>query len=189
MDYQEIMSKFPIGTTVCVTSENSDYGGLYGTVEAAYYDHSPKIVCSFFPPSYDSERASYETEAAKFEYGSFTSIPVMFQMLRKASRCRIYQINTQDSEFAFLPYDSLKRRGYAAPPAEEYGVAFDGQLKTDDPWDIFKLFSENPPEGCEALTTSDIVEIYDDEGSRFYYHDLGDFVEISFGAAADCCAA
>lgn len=101
---------------------------------------------------------------------------------RRISRVCIYQIDPLDSEYAFRDYANVKAKGRSAPPPELYKVAFDGQLDTDNLEEIFRIFNINHPQDYRnrSLSMSDIVELYDAGGSRFFYCDTVGFRKIRF---------
>ena len=103
-------------------------------------------------------------------------------MIRDVNNCRIYQIDPLDEDFVFRGIDAVHEKGLQAPPASLYKVVFDGQLGTDDPEDIFRIFNLDHPAGYSgrSLSMSDIVETYGEEGSRFFYCDTTGFEEIPF---------
>jgi len=101
--------------------------------------------------------------------------------INAATKVRIYQIKFE-SKFLFKEYAFIKRERCTAPFGELYRVVFDGQLETDNLDDIFHIFNlKRPPiyKG-RSLSVSDIVELYDDKGSIFFYCDLVGFEQIKF---------
>jgi hypothetical protein len=98
-----------------------------------------------------------------------------------AKKVRIYQIKFE-SKFLFKEYAFIKRERCTAPFGELYRVVFDGQLETDNLDDIFHIFNLKHPLRYKgrSLSVSDIVELYDDKGSIFFYCDLIGFEQIKF---------
>jgi len=101
---------------------------------------------------------------------------------RAAKRCRIYQIDRVDSEFAFREYGYVLSKGISAPPSDVYKVVFDGQLKTEELEKIFEIFNIAHPKefSGHSLSVSDIIELYENDNRSFYYCDIFGFKEISF---------
>ncbi len=112
----------------------------------------------------------------------FSSRAVVKVERRNIRRVRIYQIDPLDSKYAFRDYANVRAQGRAAPPAELYKVVFDGQLETDALRDIWRIFNTSHPQGYlgRSLSVSDIVELYDSTGSRFFYCDSFCFKKIRF---------
>lgn len=100
----------------------------------------------------------------------------------RVSRVRIHQIDPLDSEYAFRDYKNVRAHGRAAPPPELYTIVFDGQLDTDNLNEITRIFNVAHPHEYRGrfLTTSDIVELYDAGGSRFFYCDTFGYKKIRF---------
>jgi hypothetical protein len=102
---------------------------------------------------------------------------------RQKKRIRIHQIMPDiESEYIFKNYDWLLAKGLSAPPAELYEVVYDGQLETDLLEEIFRIFNMNHPQGYtgRSLSVSDIVELYGDNGSSYYFCDSFGYKEIPF---------
>ena len=60
-------------------------------------------------------------------------------------------------------------------------MVFDGQLDTDDLNRLYELFNALVlPQGCTGhrLSVSDVVELYDDTGSKCWYLDEEGFVPV-----------
>ena len=83
-------------------------------------------------------------------------------------------------EKKFIPYALLCQRFGGISP-EDYQVVFDGQLDTDDLNQLYELFNASVlPKGCTGhrLSVSDVVELYDDTGSKCWYLDEEGFVPV-----------
>lgn len=68
------------------------------------------------------------------------------------------------------------------PDIGDYNVVYDGQLESNDLEDIYDKFTERKPPGFTGhpLSASDIVELYDRNGSAFYFLDRTCFRQVSF---------
>lgn len=66
------------------------------------------------------------------------------------------------------------------PKMEDYAVAYDGQVDTNDLEGIYDKFTERKPPGFSGrpLSVSDLVELYDSGGSAFYYLDRTCFRQV-----------
>ena len=82
----------------------------------------------------------------------------------------------------FISYAETVRQ-FGEPSPEHYRVAYDGQLDTNDLEAIYTRCNVNHPPGYDghSLSMSDVVELYDAEGSEFHYCDRFGFQKISFG--------
>ena len=104
--------------------------------------------------------------------------------MRKTKKIRIYQVDLERDEhhIAFMQYDFIQKKGFAEPPASIYNMVFDGGIGTDNLEKIFSIFNVNHPTGYQgrSLSMSDVVELYDDESSEFYYCDSFGYEPVSF---------
>lgn len=95
---------------------------------------------------------------------------------------RIWQLHSKvDVHMKFICYEDMLRH-FGAPHPEDYRVAYDGQLDTNDLVRIDKRFSARQPPGFSGhpLSMSDVIELYDAGGSTFYYVDRSVFHQIGF---------
>jgi hypothetical protein len=96
---------------------------------------------------------------------------------------RIWQLKPDtDVYMKFISYEETVRQ-FGEPSPEHYRVAYDGQLDTNDLEAIYTRCNVNHPPGYDghSLSMSDVVELYDAEGSEFHYCDRFGFQKISFG--------
>jgi len=99
--------------------------------------------------------------------------------------CRIYQLKPEaDIRMKFIGYDELIKHGLGKPDPANYKVVFDGELDTNGLDEIFEKFNVDIPEYYEghSLSMSDIIELYDGDGSEFHYVDTFGFKKIEFEA-------
>jgi hypothetical protein len=84
-----------------------------------------------------------------------------------------------------MDYAFIKSKGIVPHPPELYKLVYDGQPGTEELEDIFRIFNLEHPEGYtgRSLSVSDIVELYDDTGSSFFFCDTLGFLEIQFTPA------
>ncbi|MDD3778455.1 MAG: YodL domain-containing protein [Synergistaceae bacterium] len=95
--------------------------------------------------------------------------------------CRIWQLRPDTPmEMRFIGLDRMERE-YEGPRPRDYGLVYDGQVESNALEDIWNKFSrKNFESGGHPLAISDVVELYDDAGSEFYYCDRYDFEKINF---------
>ena len=95
---------------------------------------------------------------------------------------RIWQLKSDsDLELRFRNYDEvLKVSG--EPSKNNYDVVFDGELETNDLESIYTKFNMDHPTDFKghSLSISDVVELYDENSSEFYYVDQFGFKAIEF---------
>lgn len=98
---------------------------------------------------------------------------------------RIWQLKP-DSDFAlrFRAYDEILEV-CGAPSLENYAAVYEGALGTNDLEAIYTQFNLNHPPGFKghSLSISDVVELYDEESSDYYYVDRMGFKKIELDDA------
>ena len=95
---------------------------------------------------------------------------------------RIWQLKPDtDVHLKFIGLDELKAQ-FGLPSPDNYRVAYDGQLGTNDLESIYERCNINHPPGYSghSLSMSDVVELYDATGSEFHYCDHFGFAQIKF---------
>ncbi len=103
-----------------------------------------------------------------------TQIPV--------KNCRIWQLRADiNPECKFIGYEELKEN-FGDPDKNNYELVYEGEIETNDLESIYTKFNLNHPHGFtgHSLSMSDVVELYNDNGSEFYYVDRFGFKEIDF---------
>jgi len=98
-------------------------------------------------------------------------------------RCRIYQLKPEvDPMIKFIGYDELTKGDFRKPDLGNYRVVYDGEIETNDLDAIFEKFNlHHPPDFLGySLSISDVIELYDKDGSEFHYIDHFGFKQIDF---------
>lgn len=96
--------------------------------------------------------------------------------------CRIWQLCPDvDVRMKFISYGEMVRE-FGEPELSQYRTVYDGQLETDRLSAIYEKFNTTRPPGYtgHSLSMSDIIELYDEAESRFFYVDRLGFQEVSF---------
>lgn len=96
--------------------------------------------------------------------------------------CRIWQLRGDTPiEMRFVGLDRMEQL-YGGPHPDCYHAVFDGQVESVNLEDIWNKFCRGRLEGADhPLAISDVVELYDGDGSEFYYVDRTQIVPIAFG--------
>lgn len=96
--------------------------------------------------------------------------------------CRIHQLKPGiDMRMKYISYEDLINKGYGEPDIANYRMVYDGDVGTNNLEEIYDLFNrDNLPSEYTgyALSMSDIIELYDDSGSNFYYVDSRGFIKL-----------
>ena len=103
------------------------------------------------------------------------------QALKKV---RVWQLKPDvDVQMKFVPYDTLMRK-FGPPDIENYEKVFDGAVNTNDLEELFEKFNMDWPSGYtgHSLSISDILELYDEQGSEFYFVDVVGFRQVEFAS-------
>ena len=106
---------------------------------------------------------------------------------RALKKVRVWQLRSDvDVRMRFVPYDTLLRN-FGSPKIENYNRVFDGTVETNDLEGLFEKFNTDFPPGYTgyALSMSDVLELYDEQGSEFYYVDSIGFCQIGFDSGTE----
>ena len=130
------------------------------------------------------------------EYSLFVKNSTEFEQRllsqRHEQRFRIYQLEVSLHRvipFAFAGIEELHKAGHEYPPAAEYRLIHEGMLHFDGNEDdhqrlarIAKLFGDTLPKEYRgrSVAPSDVLELYDDTGRRYFYRDVGKFCPVKF---------
>lgn len=100
--------------------------------------------------------------------------------------CRVWQLKPNvDIYMKFIGYDQLLQR-FGAPDPGNYQMVFDGEVKTNDLEELYAKFNLAKPPGYQghSLSISDVLELYDENGSTFHYVDRVGFQQVDFAPSA-----
>lgn len=95
---------------------------------------------------------------------------------------RIWQLKPDsDIRMKFIGLEEMEKQ-FGQPNPAHYNMVYDGQLGTNDLEAIYERCNINHPPGYSgySLSMSDVVELYNSEGSEFYYCDRFEFRQIDF---------
>jgi hypothetical protein len=88
-----------------------------------------------------------------------------------------------------LGIDALHKAGYEQPPGAEYRFIYEGTLFCDahqDEWNalehIYIRFNDEVPGDYHgrSVSPSDVIELYDEQGRRYFYCNSNGFTEVKF---------
>lgn len=112
---------------------------------------------------------------------------------RRCWNFRIYQLEFSAEQktipFAFKGIQALFKAGYEQPPAAAYRLVWDGRIfcpadQTEPAVmeQINNQFNDNLPNeySGRSLSSSDILELYDENSRRYYYVDCSQYVQVCF---------
>mgnify|MGYP002510570060 CR=1 FL=1 len=112
---------------------------------------------------------------------------------KRDCRFRIYQLSFDADRktipFAFKGIQDLHRAGYEQPPASDYRLVCDSELACPEQWkdteileQISAHYKKQVPEGYKGrpLASSDVVELDDGTGRRYFYIDGSTFEPVRF---------
>ena len=108
-------------------------------------------------------------------------------------RFRIYQLLFDEGRetipFAFKGIQGLHKAGYDQPPASDYRLVCDSELACPEEWKDMEIleqisahYGNHVPEGYKGrpLASSDVVELDDETGRRYFYIDGRTFEPVRF---------
>ena len=95
---------------------------------------------------------------------------------------RIWQLRGDvDVHMKFLALSQMEQQ-YGSPKPDSYIKVYEGASDTNDLEELYDKFRYHPPSGYtgHGLSISDVLELYDETGSSFFYVNRYDFQEIEF---------
>lgn len=131
-------------------------------------------------------------EYSAFLQGDMDAFEQYLHSLQRKQDFRIYQLDFSDGKtkkFAFEGLKGLRKAGYEQPPASEYCLVFEGVMPCgiDDSDEvclklIFDQYNDKLPENYSgrSLAPSDVVELHDEGGRRYFYRDKDAFCPVKF---------
>lgn len=171
-----------------ITIDNHDRICFYGN-PAGYLQENKAVVDPMFQnPELESWLTIKNHFEVEWQSGVFDKLSAGWNFADSAEQLknvRIWQLHPEtDIRMKFIGYDELTTR-FGEPNPDHYQAVFDGAVGTNDLDAIFDKFNiDHPPDfKGHSLSMSDVVELYDREGSEFHYVDHFGFQRIDFGEA------
>ena len=124
------------------------------------------------------DRILYYSNPAGYIAGKEAVVDTMFQTqeLERFLQKQSLTIHWEDGV-----YDRALLERFGQPDRKHYETVYDGLVGTNDPEEIYTLFRDPVP-GYDGrpIGISDVLELYDADGSEFYYCDRVGFRQIEF---------
>ena len=97
--------------------------------------------------------------------------------------CRVWQLGPlAPIAMRFIGLDRMQAE-YSGPDLARYQVVYDGTVSTNSLDGIWEAFCRKPlGSDGQPLAISDLIELYDDSGSEFYYVDRTSIVPVQLEA-------
>lgn len=95
---------------------------------------------------------------------------------------RVWQLKPDvDIRMKFIGYEEVCKQ-FDEPNQENYRLVYDGAVETNDLEALYAKFNLAIPNEYygHSLSISDVLELYDEQGSAFYYVDKVGFQQIAF---------
>lgn len=167
-------------------TQKSGYIFYYGNM-AGYLDRQTAVVDPMFQSAemsawIDRQNLTPKWVSGVYERMAAGEVQGEEQTLAPLKNVRIWQMKAGvDWEKKFLGYNELVKMA-AEPRQRDYTAVYDGQLGTNDLeeiWNRFR-FGEISEVAEHPLSISDVVELYDESGSVYFYIDRTNFRPIEF---------
>ena len=152
-----------------------------GGIPIGYFEGDTAVMDSDFWAGETAHGFAYRGDKMRFEPGRAQKLKTEEEKKPRPRKVRVHQLKPQAApEKTFICCALLYQR-FGGIRKEDYQVIFDGQPDTDDLNRLYELFNEPQlPKGYTGhrLSVSDVVELYDRNGSEYWYLDEEGFVPV-----------
>ena len=152
-----------------------------GGLPIGYFDGDTAVMDGDFWAGEVSRSLTRRGTKMHFEPGLARKLQTEEEKKSLPQKVKIHQLKPQAApEKKFICYALLCQQFGGVCP-EDYRVVFDGQLDTDDLNRLYEIFNEPQlPKGYTGyrLSVSDVVELYNQSSSEFWYLDEEGFVPV-----------
>ncbi len=154
--------------------------------EIAVWHESTECECELH------EYLGFSTDEYELFVRDSTAFEERLLSQRQEQGFRIYQLDTNLSRiisFAFGGMKDLQKAGHEYPPAAEYRLVHESKLLCDENEDdmhrlsrIVAMFGDILPQeySGRSVSPSDVIELYDESGRRYFYRDTDAFCPVKF---------
>lgn len=158
------------------------YGNRAGCVTEGCATVDPMFQNAELEKFLQKQKSIHEVKWMDGIFDRLMSSPVGMAKARVLKDVRVWQLKADvDVQMKFIDFSQLESQ-YGLPQAENYTKVYDGAADTNDLEELYDKFRYHPPSGYtgHGLSISDVLELYDEAGSAFFYVDRYDFKEIDF---------
>ena len=152
-----------------------------GGILIGYFEGGTAVMDADFWAGETARSLARRGDKMRFEPGVAKKLKTEEEKKPLPRKVRVHQVKPQAvPEKKFISYALLYQRFGGISP-EDYQVVFDDQLDTDDLNRLYEVFNAPVlPQGYTGhrLSVSDVVELYDDSGSEFWFLDEEGFVPV-----------
>lgn len=152
-----------------------------GDISIGYFEGGTAVMDADFWAGETARGLARRGDKMRFEPGVAKKLKTEEEKKPLPRKVRVHQVKSQAvPEKKFICYALLYQRFGGISP-EDYQVVFDDQLDTDDLNRLYEVFNAPVlPQGYTGhrLSVSDVVELYDNSGSEFWFLDEEGFVPV-----------
>lgn len=152
-----------------------------GGILIGYFEGGTAVMDADFWAGETARSLARRGDKMRFQPGVAARLRAEEEKKPLPRKVRVHQVKPQAvPEKKFISYALLYQRFGGIFP-EDYQVVFDDQLDTDDLNRLYEVFNAPVlPQGYTGhrLSVSDVVELYDDSGSEFWFLDEEGFVPV-----------
>lgn len=162
------------------------YGNLAGRVENGRAIVDPMFRGTELDDFLNKQKNVREVKWTEGVFDRLTSGNVDTSKVRELKNCRVWQLKPDvDIYMKFIGYDQLLQR-FGPPNPDNYQMVFEGEVETNDLEALYAKFNLAKPPGYmgHSLSISDVLELYDENGSAFHYVDRVGFQQVDFAPSA-----
>lgn len=156
------------------------YGNLAGYVDENKAVADPQFQTAELERWLDKNHLKTEWQSGVFD--KLTSGWDFSGEAEQFRNVRIWQLKPEtDVYMKFISFDERLER-FGDPDPADYSLVYDGNLGTENLDRIYEICNLQHPHGYHghSLSMSDVVELYDENGSQCHYVDRFGFKEIDF---------
>ncbi len=157
------------------------YGNRAGYIENSKAFIDPMFQGNELKSFLKSQKKIKEVQWVPDLFDRLTRGKIRLSYEKALKNVRVWQLKPEtDVRMKFIGYKELCQQ-FGPLEKSRYQCVYDGAVNTNDLEVLYGLFNMEHPEGYtgHSLSVSDILELYDEQGSQFYYVDSVGFQEIA----------